>query len=284
MLMSHESVMAKLRANMDAAQEAVQEYLVPEGRSDEIFRCLETLDVELDHNPLEYGPSRINEKLAQISNYKNEVDSIQNEVMEKLYLAEQKLREEDGLLTLAVQHYMIHDLSVQAARTAKEREAVARDLCGLQVQQVALLQSAVQDWNRLLTVVKAKQASMVATSRRLKDQIKMCQAEIQIGGYWGSAIPDAPSLEAQQDSLVEAEETLDTFLTNFAKDTKQASAQKQGQDELTALVSGQLSSALKSSVNGHDVDDFFSSDADPNPMGHKSLGSTLDADLDDFLG
>ena len=64
--------------------------------------------------------------------------------------------------------------------------------------EVHTCEQLVQDIEAVIIVVKAKRSDLRDTQGRLRDQLRLCQQELDLGGRWGSKRLNAPELEPGQ--------------------------------------------------------------------------------------
>jgi|APSaa5957512622_1039677.scaffolds.fasta_scaffold29324_2 hypothetical protein len=166
--------------------------------ADEIFAELTTLEVQLDSDPLIFGPKRLNGKIALSRKMSSRCERVFLDVSQKLSAYRRSLRTADLLLDLGKKHLLANDPHVRSGRAVSEREAFASEKLQDEVQAVADSQHAVEDLDAVLTVIKAKRSDLRDIQGRLRDQIRLCQEEIGLGSRWGSKSPRGTELEPGQ--------------------------------------------------------------------------------------
>jgi hypothetical protein len=57
-----------------------------------------------------------------------------------------------------------------------------------EAEEIDRLTANVEDLEAVLTVVRTKRADLKDIQGRLKDQLKVCQEEISLGGRWGKSL------------------------------------------------------------------------------------------------
>ena len=157
--------------------------------ADGIFTELATLEVHLDADPLVYGPKRLNGKIALARKMTARCERIFLDVSQ---------RQTKLLLELEMKNLLANDPEVRAGRAVSERNAIATGKLKDEVQAVADAEHGVEELDAVLTVVKAKRSDLRDTQGRLRDQIRLCQEEIGLGGRWGSKSPRGTELEPGQ--------------------------------------------------------------------------------------
>ena len=167
----------------------------------QIYEELATLHVELDDDPLLYGPKRLNGKIAQTRAMLTRCEQIFLELSRRLHGCQREHRKQNALLDMAKQDLLANDPEVRAGRNIADRDAIAAIKLRPQIELTQKLETATTDIETILTVVKAKRMDIKDLQNRLKDQIKVCQDEIGLGARWGSSTPpsvSAPSLVTGQ--------------------------------------------------------------------------------------
>lgn len=168
-----------------------------------VYAELAQLAIELDEDPLLYGPKRLNNKIAQTRKMLTRCEQIFLELSRRLHGCQREHRKHIALLEMAKQDLLANDPEVRAGRNIADRDAIAGIKLRPQIEQVHKLETATTDLETVLVVVKAKRIDIKDLQNRLKDQIKVCQDEIGLGGRWGSAKPPSepePSLATGQNA------------------------------------------------------------------------------------
>jgi len=154
-----------------------------------VYAELATLHVELDDDPLLYGPKRLNAKVAKTRTMLTRCEQIFLELSRRLHWCQRELRKQNTLLEMAKQDLLANDPEVRAGRNIADRDAIAAIKLRTQIEQVHKLETASTDLETVLAVVKVKRLDLKDLQNRLKDQIKLCQDEIGLGSRWGATVP-----------------------------------------------------------------------------------------------
>ena len=164
-----------------------------------VFRRLSGMEVELDADPLQFGPKRLNGKVAGTRGMLTECESVYLNVslwLQKYRAAHRTLETE---MDLAKKHLYANDPEVRAGRNVADRDALATMKLQQQARDLSAVAQSQADLEAMLTVVKAKRADLKDVQGRIRDQIKLCSEEIGLGGRWGSKPhpgTEAPDLDA----------------------------------------------------------------------------------------
>jgi len=228
-----------------------------------IYAILLDMEVDLDPDPLQFGPKRLNKKVAQARGMLTECESLYLKV--SMWL--QKYRSTNRTLELELdiqkKHLFANDPEVRAGRNVADREALATMRLQDQVREIARVSKAQENLEYLITAIKSKKADLKDIQGRLRDQIKLCQEEIGLGQRWGSKPApgtEAPDLDAapnvDRQSLKDLHEmftgtgVIDPDLASAvsitdASDTE-ASDEPQVLDEGSGLEEGEVDDLLSS--------------------------------------
>jgi len=169
-----------------------------EDYADGVFADLTHLEVPLDADPLVFGPKRLNGKIALSRKMTTQCERLFLDVSQKLSQFKRALRSAELLLDLGKKYLLANDPHVRSGRAVSERDAFAAEKLQDEVQAVATAQHAVEDLDAVLTVIKAKRSDLRDIQGRLRDQIRLCQEEIGLGGRWGSKSPRGTEMELGQ--------------------------------------------------------------------------------------
>jgi len=165
---------------------------------DSIFTSLSKMEVQLDADPLSYGPRRLNLKISQARGMLTDCESLFLKVSHWLQKYRVAQRSAAVTLDLEKKNLFTNDPEVRAGRNFADRDAIASMMLKSEVEELSKLESALDDLETLLTVIKAKRSDMRDVQGRIRDQIKLCQEEIGLGARWGSKLPpgvEVPNLD-----------------------------------------------------------------------------------------
>ncbi len=174
--------------------QAPKDPALEDGAMDHIYEELGKLGVQLDADPLTFGPKHLNGKIAQVRAQLDICESIFLQASHDLHRFNTAHRAVNTTWQVKKDWYLANDPETRAGRNVSTQEAVANvKLAGL-VTRVHTLGAGVEDLKAAIVVIKAKRADLKDAASRLRDQIKLCQEEIGLGSRWGSKQPGAPDL------------------------------------------------------------------------------------------
>ena len=169
-----------------------------------LYTALGAMQVELDSDPLEIGPKRLNAKIAECRGMLSRCEKIFLDVSQHLHRYKRGHRAASSDFKLRMRDLLTNDPEVRMGRNVTDREAVAANKMRTEAEEIDRLNANVEDLEAVLTVVRAKRADLKDIQGRLKDQLKVCQEEISLGGRWGkSQIPAARIYDSAGDSVNE---------------------------------------------------------------------------------
>lgn len=164
-----------------------------------VFHRLSSMEVGLDADPLQFGPKRLNGKVAEARGMLTECEGVYLQVslwLQKYRSAHRTLETE---MDLAKKQLYANDPEVRSGRNVADRDALATMKLRDQARALSAVAQSQGDLEAMLTVIKAKRADLKDVQARLRDQMKLCQEEIGLGGRWGSKPTpgtQAPDLDA----------------------------------------------------------------------------------------
>ena len=154
-------------------------------RIEGMYEDLATMQVELDADPLELGPKRRNGKIAACRGMLSRCETIFLSISQDLYRYRRSLRTAEADFKLQMRELMTNDPEVRMGRNVTDREAIASTRLRTQAEEIDRLTACVEDLGSVLVVVRTKRADLKDIQNRLKDQLKVCQEELGLGGKWG---------------------------------------------------------------------------------------------------
>jgi hypothetical protein len=99
--------------------------IVDEATVDSIFREIESMNVALDNDPIEFGPKRLNNKVAESRDHLTRCEQLFVRVSHWLQLYKRAHRAAQLDFDLAMQDMLANDPEVRAGRNVKDRDAIA---------------------------------------------------------------------------------------------------------------------------------------------------------------
>lgn len=154
-----------------------------------VYDTLSNMDVDLDGDPLQFGPKRLNGKVAACRRHLTRCQQIYLQLADDLQRLNREHRRAKLDYDMALQDLLTNDPSVRSGSSVRDREAIAGTRLRAEREYVSSLEASQGDVETILQVVKAKREDLKDVQGRIRDQIKLCQEEIGLGGMWGSAPP-----------------------------------------------------------------------------------------------
>lgn len=162
---------------------------IPDSYIERVFDKISEMTVELDNDPIELGPKRLNNKVAEARGHLSDCESLFIEVsrlLQKFKSAHRTLQTE---FDIDKKDLFANDPEVRALPHVTDREALATMKLRNQVREMEAVARNIPDLESLITIIKAKRTDLKDLQSRLRDQIKLCQEEISLGSRWGSKPP-----------------------------------------------------------------------------------------------
>ncbi len=156
---------------------------------DLVYKELGEQHVELDNDPLSFGPKRLALKVALTRRALARTERIFLDTSKRLQTARRALRIATTTYELAKKHLFANDPDTRAQRAVSDREAVAAGKLRPEIDLMNELTVLTEDLDAVLEVVKAKRTDLKDTEGRLRDQIRLCHDELGLGNRWGSQVP-----------------------------------------------------------------------------------------------
>jgi len=161
--------------------------VVDEAYTQRIFTALAAMEVSLDGDPLAHGPKRMNAKIAVCRNHLDRCQQIYLQMSNDLHVLNRAMRLAKVEFDLRMQDMLTNDPETRAGRSVRDREAIATMKLRDERESMATIESSISDLDAVMTVVKAKRDDLKDILGRIRDQLKLCQEEIGLGGRWGTA-------------------------------------------------------------------------------------------------
>lgn len=176
---------------------AVDPLLFLPEEAESIFTELGQLRVELDEDPLAFGPKRLNKKVAEVRRMLDRCERIFLDVSQRMYGTRRALRIAATEIDLTKKSLYANDPETRAGRSVADREAIATGKLAKEMRRMHELDSSALDLEAVLTVVKSKRSDLKDTEGRLKDQVRLCQEEMSLGQHWGSRLHSSDTMTLQ---------------------------------------------------------------------------------------
>lgn len=187
---------------------------------DGIYGLLEAMDVELDPDPLELGPQRLQTKIAEVRSMRSRLEKIFLQIAHDLAKTKRFLGYADPILELRIQELLATDIEVRSGPSIADRRALAMGRCRKIVAEVDRLKRAVSEYESALVVIRSKKADLGDIRGRLNDQMKLCQEQLTLGERWGSRAPKGVKKQSLKPGLgasTDAEDDLDDLLDELGQ-------------------------------------------------------------------
>ena len=267
--------------------------IIDQGLIDRVFSVLEKMDVVLDENPLQYGPQRLNMKVAQARQMLTGTERLFQKVSKWLQKYKAAHRAAELGLNLAKKHLFANDPETRAGRNQTTQDAIAETKLREEVEEVHRLSQTIEDLTVLMSVIKAKRSDLRDIQGRIRDQMKLCHEEIGLGNHWGSKKPPANPVESDPKGRTTLKE-----LTQILSGVKVENTPPPEEEEIDEEEESRIDDILNDSKESKDpfaedpdlVEDLeidSQPEAEPVPEEEKPEeppAKKPDLDLDDIFG
>lgn len=152
---------------------------------DGLFTEMEAMNVDLDDDPLEYGPRRLSSKVAEARLHLSRCEQMSLQVGRLLQQYKRAHRALQTDFDLQLQHMLANDPEVRSGRNVADRNAIATVKLSDLKEQISACEIVIQDLEVINTSIKSKRSDLKDTQSRLRDQMRLCQEEVGLGGRWG---------------------------------------------------------------------------------------------------
>lgn len=241
-----------------------------------IYKQLSKMDVELDPDPIEFGPSKLNNKTAESRKYLSQTEKVFLQVSQNLHKYKRDLLVAETQYNLEQTRLMAEDPHVRQGRSQQEREALASTQLVHIQSKINECRLAVHDLEDVLKVIKAKRTDLKDLQGRIRDQLKLCQEQIALGQRWGQKIDknvfgeviSVEDFESESEVLIKADASLRNDTQVFV-------------DDLLSEATGGEVISEPAQTSSEDIDSFLSSPLER--VDHAKIEEfDLDSLLDDF--
>lgn len=164
---------------------SILDKLIDSDRIDQIYSELETMTVELDPDPLRHGPEALQDKTAKAQNFLSRVERITTQVGHEYHISQRVHLSKSKTVELKTKHLIASDEDVAKGSSIKDRISRAHVKLEEEVLELDQLEIAIQDYELVIDMLKTKRSELKNLQQRIKDQFRMAQEEISLGGKWG---------------------------------------------------------------------------------------------------
>lgn len=170
----------------------------------EVFDELSTMVVDLDEDPLEYSPARLNEKIKRCRDHLGIIETRALEASRKLLKIKEEYRRAFKLYEIEERKLLNKDPEVRAGRSFDDRRAIARGKLETEVDELTWLEQGIEDMEAVIQALKHKQAGLKNTQAQIKEQRNLCNEGLTLGRTWLHKDKKDPKLVPKQGRSVSA--------------------------------------------------------------------------------
>lgn len=163
----------------------VEAPIVDQERLASVYHELKGMVIKLDANPIMFGPTRFNNRIAQVRSMLSRVEQIFLQVSEDLHWYKRRTRGLSTLYELEKREKMINDPKCRMGRSQGEREALADIQLRKEIEEIQELSAKAEDLEILMVAIKSKRSDLKDIQGRMRDQMKMIDQDLGMGARWG---------------------------------------------------------------------------------------------------
>lgn len=150
-----------------------------------ILDVLSTMIVELDEDPLEYDPKRLNAKIKDCRDHLDKVSTWALTSNKRVHLLKTRRLHAQKLYDIKEIKLFEDDPDIKMGKHMEERKRMARNRLPDLVEELAWLLHGVEDHKTLQDSLKLKRDDLKNTQGQIKEQIKLCNECLGLGMKWG---------------------------------------------------------------------------------------------------
>ena len=192
-----------------------------------IYNDLSQMHLDLDPDPLQFGPKRLNEKVASCRGHLTRCEKMFLQISQDLHWFKREHRKHQTEFDIRMQDLLANDPEVMAGRNVKDREAIASTKLFDLRDRLNDLQVSIEDLEHLMVVIKAKRTDLKDLQGRIRDQLKICQEELGLGARWGhrdstDSSSEDPRISPTGGTIEEFDSLLDSTILEIKTEEKEA--------------------------------------------------------------
>lgn len=149
-----------------------------------VFSILSGMIVQLDEDPLDYSPKRLNAKVQVTRSYMNEVERLALDASKRLHDIKEQYRKVKRLYQISEDKLLKSDSDVRAGRSIEDRRSLARLKMPDQADELVWFEQGIEDMETVLGALKGKLSGLRNIQGQLKEQRNLCNEGIGLGRAW----------------------------------------------------------------------------------------------------
>lgn len=166
------------------------------------------MEVQLDEDPLEFGPNRINSQISRTRNYRTRCQQLLLRLSRDLHLVKRELQVENTRFMMERSYLLANDQNVRKKGSSiADREAMVLQALSTLVTRVDELKLLVTDLESVHLVISKKVDDLKDIQVRLNSQIKVCEMDLATGRRFNmQATPSEKEEQAFLDKALQTSE------------------------------------------------------------------------------
>lgn len=159
--------------------------VIDELRIESFYTSLGEMTVALDTDPLQFGPARLNGKVADVRAMMTRCEQLVLQVSKDLHAYRREHRRYRVEYEIRESELLAGDPDVRGRSNLADRKAVIAQKLKPELQMLNSLSFAIQDLETLEKVATTKRQDLRDLTNRLKDQVMLCKEQMGMGDRWG---------------------------------------------------------------------------------------------------
>lgn len=166
------------------------------------------MEVQLDEDPLEFGPNRLNSQISRTRNFRTRCQQLLLRLSRDLHLVKRELQVENTRFMMERSYLLANDQNVRKKGSSiADREAMVLQALSTLVARVDELKLLVTDLESVHLVIAKKVDDLKDIQARLNSQIKVCEMDLATGRRFNmQATPSEKEAQVHLDRALQAGE------------------------------------------------------------------------------
>lgn len=205
--------------------------IVDQERITSVYEELKNMEVFLDPNPIEFGPRRFNNRIAQVRALLTRLEQLYLQASEDWHFFRRQITSRTTIYELEKRELMVNDPRCRMGRHQGERGDLADVQLRPQIEEIRELELAAYDLETLMTAIKSRRTDLKDTQLRMREQMKLIEHDLGMGARWGDAAPPM-AVSREPDELDTMLNNVDSKLGWTSDDEKTPEEEEEEEDEV----------------------------------------------------
>jgi hypothetical protein len=170
-------------------------------RVDIVYTELESLSIELEHDPTVLGPKYLNEVVARCRSFLNKVSRILLEVQREKRSVQKSLAGKEAEFKIRSDEILANDERVKRLPNIADRMATVNLILASLAREVSDLKLELRDLETIEKAVRLRHGELRDTAADIRTQRQLIKSETDTGAFYGderSTAPVAPTIDTSE--------------------------------------------------------------------------------------